>query len=77
MEIFAENDRVIEETNAQNLTYTLGHNEFSHMTNEEFQIHFNLGTPITPKPKGDNIHRANGLNAATAVDWVEAGAVTG
>eukprot|EP00618_Florenciella_parvula_P036373 CAMPEP_0119468366 /NCGR_PEP_ID=MMETSP1344-20130328/2148_1 /TAXON_ID=236787 /ORGANISM="Florenciella parvula, Strain CCMP2471" /LENGTH=334 /DNA_ID=CAMNT_0007500823 /DNA_START=73 /DNA_END=1077 /DNA_ORIENTATION=+ len=77
MEIFAENDRVIEESNAQNLTYTLGHNAFSHMTNDEFQVHFNLGTPITPKAKGTSIHRADKLNAATDVDWVAGGAVTG
>ena len=77
LEIFAENDRVIEESNAQNLTYTLGHNAFSHMTNDEFQVHFNLGTPITPKPKGTSIHRADKLNAATDVDWVAGGAVTG
>jgi C1A family cysteine protease len=76
LQIFAENDALIEETNAQNLTYTLGHNEYSHMTNEEFQAHFNLGNPIEIKKTGDKVHTADGLNAATEVDWVAAGGVT-
>jgi C1A family cysteine protease len=37
------NDRIIEETNAKNLSYTLGHNAFSGMSSEEFAEHMHFG----------------------------------
>ena len=40
---FADNDDIIEETNAQKLSYTLGHNEFSHLSLDEFRDYMRLG----------------------------------
>tara|TARA_B100000035_G_scaffold53812_1_gene42230 strand:+ start:6004 stop:7122 length:1119 start_codon:yes stop_codon:yes gene_type:complete len=37
------NDKYIEEVNAKNLTYTLGHNEYSGMNIDEFRDHFSIG----------------------------------
>lgn len=37
MDIWIENDKYIEEINSRNLTYKLGHNQFSGMNNEEYR----------------------------------------
>jgi xylem cysteine proteinase len=37
------NDRIIDESNSRNLTYTLGHNAFSGMSSEEFAEHMHFG----------------------------------
>ena len=37
MEAFATNDKLITEHNNKGLSYTLGHNEFSDMTQEQFR----------------------------------------
>ena len=37
MNIWIENDKYIEEVNSRNLTYKLGHNQFSGMNNEEYR----------------------------------------
>ena len=39
---WVENDKYIEEINSKNLTYSLGHNEFSGMNEQEFREHFSL-----------------------------------
>ena len=39
---WVENHKYIEEMNSRNLTYKLGHNEFSGMNSEEFKEHFLL-----------------------------------
>lgn len=41
---FIVNDELIETTNAQNLSYKLGHNQFSHLSFEEWRRHVHLGT---------------------------------
>lgn len=38
LDVWAENDDHIETHNSGNATYTLGHNKFSHLTSEEFQV---------------------------------------
>ena len=35
---FATNDDIIEETNAQNISFKLGHNKFSHLSTSEFRF---------------------------------------
>jgi C1A family cysteine protease len=74
------NDQIIEETNAKNLTYTLGHNAFSGMNSEEFAEHMHFGL------NRDLIASAVGLRGfsetldlaalPTSVDWRSKGAVT-
>jgi C1A family cysteine protease len=39
-----KNDKYIDEVNAKNLTYSLGHNEYSGMNIEEFREHFSIGS---------------------------------
>uniref|UniRef100_A0A7S2G203 Peptidase C1A papain C-terminal domain-containing protein n=1 Tax=Haptolina brevifila TaxID=156173 RepID=A0A7S2G203_9EUKA len=78
MQAFELNDAIIAKTNAQNLTYTLGHNEFSGYTWDEFKrIHMSeLFLNRAPK----NVQRVHikqpGYQLADSVDWVTAGAVT-
>ena len=74
------NDQIIDETNAKNLTYTLGHNAFSGMNSEEFSEHMHFGL------NRDLIASAVGLRGfsetldltalPTSVDWRSKGAVT-
>ena len=40
---WVENHKYIEDINSRNLTYTLGHNEYSGMNSEEFSKYFSLG----------------------------------
>lgn len=44
---WVENHKYIEEMNSRNLTYKLGHNEFSGMSSEEFKEHFLLSEHYT------------------------------
>jgi C1A family cysteine protease len=76
---FANNHDLIEQHNAQNLTYTLGHNAFSHMSFEEWGEYMRFGLAK------DRVHEAAELvheapadlsTLASSVDWVSAGAVT-
>ena len=74
------NDQIIEETNAKNLTYTLGHNAFSGMNSEEFAEHMHFGL------NRDLIASAVGLrgfsetldtaSVEASVDWRTKNAVT-
>ena len=40
---FANNDDLIVAHNAKKLSYTLGHNQFSHMTNDQWRAAVHLG----------------------------------
>ncbi len=74
---FANNDDLIEQTNAKKLSYTLGHNAYSHMSNEEFNEYFNLGKGMPARPAPEAIHEAPANLTATAVDWTtKTGVVT-
>ena len=79
---WVENDKHIETVNARNLTYTLGHNQFSGMTISEFKDF--LGFDTTQK-MSDSSHlrgvapcraRSGGCSQPASVDWVKSGAVT-
>lgn len=76
---FADNQDLIEETNAKNLPYKLGHNKYSHLNFEEFKVAVGLGLAKPEQLEGPrNIHEANNATAlASSVDWVSGGAVTG
>lgn len=77
---FANNEDLIQATNKKNLSYKLGHNQFSHMSVEQFREHVKLGLAKRPEQlEGPaSIHKAPAdvSSLGTAVDWVEAGAVT-
>jgi len=76
---FANNDDLIEETNAKNLSYKLGHNKFSHLSLEEWKIEVRLGLDRSNNSAPDSIHEAPADASAlpTSVDWTTSGAVTG
>jgi len=79
LQIFADNFDAIEAHNAQNLTYQLGINKFSHMTNQEFAEFVHLGGARRPNLRAsDKVHAAPADMSAVpaAVDWVAQGAVT-
>lgn len=75
---WADNDRYIENVNAQNLTYALAHNHFSGMDIDDFRdyIHSNgFYTPHT-KPVGLRSRMHNPRSPPASIDWVANGAVT-
>ena len=73
------NDRIIDETNAKNLTYTLGHNAFSGMSSEEFaeHMHFGLNHEIIAS-SAPALRRGfeSAVSVPSSVDWRTQGAVT-
>jgi cathepsin L len=77
---FANNDDLIETTNAQDLPYKLGHNQFSHMNRDEWRQYVKLGLsrPDTAN-LADEIHPApeDVSTLASSIDWTTKGAVTG
>jgi len=77
---FTHNEEQVTNHNTQTtFTYTLGHNEFSDLTTDDFfayRLGFNASLP-RPKPTATHTYTAEQLAAApTAVDWVSQGAVT-
>jgi len=78
---FANNDDIIEKHNSNiDNTYTLGHNQFSHMSFDEFKAYVRLGLDErAPETLSANILEATqNLSALpVSVDWSAKGAVTG
>ena len=76
---FAHNEEKITNHNAQSFSYTLGHNEYSDLTADEF-FHYRLGYNASlprPTPTATHTYTAADLAAAPdAIDWVTKGAVT-
>lgn len=77
---FASNDAIIHQHNGKNLTYTLGHNEYSDMTWEEFSTTVMSELYLNRSPKNarrvhikDSVHA---LAVPNEVDWTSKGAVT-
>jgi len=75
LSVFAANSDVIEAHNAGESTYTLGHNEYSHLTFEEFKTMY-LSEPA-PRTEGSRyVNAFEGVTAPDSVDWVGSGYVT-
>ena len=77
---YLENDRIIAEHNRKNLSYWLGHNEFSDISSEQFYSS-RLGLlleqpPSAASPRSVHIFRQEAVPLADAVDWEAKGAVT-
>lgn len=78
---WVENDRHIEATNFKNLSYTLGHNQFSGMDEAEFAVYMGLNTnnvdivDDSANLRGVRLYLGD-IIPAESVDWVKAGAVT-
>lgn len=45
---FSRNDDIIETHNRQNNSFTLGHNKFSHLNNDEWRDYLSLGMKFKP-----------------------------
>lgn len=74
------NDKIIEETNSRNLSYTLGHNAFSGMNSAEFAEHMRfqinreiIGSSWTPRLRGEMYETTS---VPASVDWRTKNAVT-
>jgi len=70
--IFKDNLDYINEVNGQNLTYTLGVNEFSDLTHHEFRAIFNQRLP----KRGGEVEDIEIITPNADVDWRAKGAVT-
>jgi C1A family cysteine protease len=73
------NDRIIDETNSKNLTYTLGHNAFSGMSSEEFAEHMHFGLNremIASSAPALRQGFESVVSVPASVDWRTKGAVT-
>eukprot|EP00518_Triparma_eleuthera_P022341 CAMPEP_0197552480 /NCGR_PEP_ID=MMETSP1320-20131121/5942_1 /TAXON_ID=91990 /ORGANISM="Bolidomonas sp., Strain RCC2347" /LENGTH=329 /DNA_ID=CAMNT_0043113061 /DNA_START=21 /DNA_END=1010 /DNA_ORIENTATION=- len=75
LSIFAANSDLIEMHNAGDSTYTLGHNQFSHLSFEEFQELY-LSEPVPRKEGSRYVNAFEGVEADDSVDWVGTGYVT-
>ena len=75
---FEANDAIITAHNSRNLSYTLGHNEFSDLTWDQFRHHHTSKLLLNRAPKkGRRLHLTGiGQPLADSVDWVAKGAVT-
>jgi len=75
---FANNDDLIESHNSQNLSYKLGHNQFSHMDVNEWREAMRLGLGYPTAPASSSVHEApaDPSTLSTSVDWRTKGAVT-
>ena len=80
LQIFADNVDKIDAHNALNLSYTMGLNQFSHLTFEEFkeEVHLGATRPFNLRRKSDKVHSApkDTSSIPASVDWTSAGAVT-
>jgi C1A family cysteine protease len=78
LENFANNDDFIEKHNAQNLSYTLGHNQFSHMSHEEWVSYNRFGLTRGAHAVAPNVHDAptDLSTLATSIDWTTMNAVS-
>jgi len=74
---FANNDDIITQHNNQGLSYQLGHNQFSHLSVEEWREYVKLGLARPEQPVAAEIHDATpGEVTAASKDWTTLGAVT-
>jgi len=80
-QIFKQNDDLIEAHNAQGLSWTMGHNQFSHLTFDEFRARVGLDQSVpelfTTRGTGMNPLHVQSTATPDSIDWVSKGAVTG
>jgi len=71
-----ENNKFIEEINALNLTYTLGHNSFSGMNSEQYREYMGFSKPLLSNNEYVSAEPVDLNTLPKSVDWEEKGAVT-
>ena len=74
---WVENDKYIDTINSKNMTYTLGHNQFSGLDTNEFAQYLGFAEYKLDSSylRGSSTSLLN-TKKADSVDWVKAGAVT-
>jgi C1A family cysteine protease len=71
-----ENHKYIDEVNAKNLTYTLGHNQFSGMDSADFSEYVKRSS-FLPAPTTEQVNEKHlDIKTEVSVNWVSTGAVT-
>lgn len=78
-QVYEANMKLVAEHNAQNLPWTMGENQFSDLTQEQYRVAAGLGWLPVPKEStmpvlGSHVH--NGEALADSMDWRTLGAVT-
>jgi C1A family cysteine protease len=75
---FANNDDIIANHNDQKLGFELGHNQFSHMSLNEWRDYVGLGLrrPMNEEPTEIHAAPADVSTLSGSVDWTTKGAVT-
>jgi C1A family cysteine protease len=76
LEKWIENDKFIQEHNFKNLTYTLGHNQFSGMDSDEFRDYLGFSGENV-RHNNLRIDNSNLASVPSSVNWITDGAVTG
>ena len=74
LSVFAKTHARIESENKKGLSYTLGHNKFSHMTEEEFIAKY-TGLKVPENYERNIVAEVPVLSQASNVDWRDKGAV--
>lgn len=78
LNVYITNDEYINDVNSQNLPYTLAHNQFSHLTPEEFSLYNNL-KPVTQRISNNydyTTEKRKLVSSGDELDWTTKGAVT-
>ncbi len=80
LEVFNAMVKTIDEHNASGKSWSMGLNQFSHMTADEWRKYVNLNSR-PPKLRRNRTNKVHGepstnLGIPASVDWVAAGAVT-
>jgi C1A family cysteine protease len=73
---WTDNHKYIESINAKNLSYKLGHNQFSGMDTSDFRAYLGLNENLNKVETNSTTVVSPNLKLASSVDWVTAGAVT-
>merc|ERR1712054_323006 len=72
-----DNEEIIKKHNAKGLSFSLGHNEHSDLTLEQFHVRMGLNRQRPAQMKADRIHKFDkNATAPDSIDWVTKGAVT-
>jgi len=73
---WSSNDKFIEETNFKNLSFVLGHNQFSGMDSQQFKAYLGFSKENSLRTSNLRGFLHDAAAAPVSVDWIAKGAVT-